>query len=430
MTTLVTHSHTAGIHWQVPAYYTPPVLIGVGSFGAVGSSIDSRTGEEVAIKKIQNPFFLNRIQAVEAEHRAAVAGKETVRAQQIYAQSQQIQRQAKQLYREVKLLRFMTHPNIIAMRDIYISRTADGGEDVYIVMQKMGADLKRIVQVQVLSDEHCQHITYQIVKAIAYVNSAGIMHRDLKPENIAMNENMELRVLDFGMARGVNQTGSGHTGYVVTRHYRAPEVLCFEFDAEKLNYTEGVDSWALGCIIAEQITGQVLFQGSNFIEQLSAIGEKLGRPPQSFVAAIANEDVRAFTNGLPEHPAQTLAEYFEANKSVGEDVDVNPHAIDLITRLVAFHPAERLKACDALAHPYFASIRDQASELQSEVRFDESFEHMNLNVQGWHELFMMELLAVKENVDGAAAALAAAAGGAGGGGAAAAAAAAAAGGGF
>lgn len=61
----------------------------------------------------------------------------------------------------------MTHPNIIAMRDIYISRTADGGEDVYIVMQKMGADLKRIVQVQVLSDAHCQHITYQIVKAIA-----------------------------------------------------------------------------------------------------------------------------------------------------------------------------------------------------------------------------------------------------------------------
>lgn len=128
-----------------------------------------------------------------------------------------------------------------------------------------------------------------------YVQSAGIMHRDLKPENIAMNENMELRVLDFGMARGVNQTGSGHTGYVVTRHYRAPEVLCFEFDAEKLNYTEGVDSWALGCIIAEQITGQVLFQGSNFIEQLSAIGEKLGRPPQTFVAAIANEDVRSFT---------------------------------------------------------------------------------------------------------------------------------------
>ena len=121
------------------------------------------------------------------------------------------------------------------------------------------------------------------------------MHRDLKPENIAMNENMELRVLDFGMARGVNQTGSGHTGYVVTRHYRAPEVLCFEFDAEKLNYKEGVDSWALGCIIAEQITGQVLFQGSNFIEQLSAIGEKLGRPPPAFVAVIANEDVRAFT---------------------------------------------------------------------------------------------------------------------------------------
>eukprot|EP00729_Bicosta_minor_P009772 gene9772-27293_t len=359
---LVTHNMPGGVDWQVPAYYSPPVLIG----------------------------------AVDAEHQAAVATNETVR------------RQAKQLYREVKLLRFMTHPNIIAMRDIYISRTADGGEDVYIVMQKMGADLKRIVQVQVLSDAHCQHITYQIVKAIAYVQSAGIMHRDLKPENIAMNENMELRVLDFGMARGVNQTGSGHTGYVVTRHYRAPEVLCFEFDAEKLNYTEGVDSWALGCIIAEQITGQVLFQGSNFIEQLSAIGEKLGRPPQTFVAAIANEDVRSFTMSLPEHPAQTLSKYFEANKSVG-DAPVNPHAIDLINRLLVYHPAERLKACDALAHPYFTSIRDTSTEMQSQVRFDESFEHMNLNVHGWHELFMMELLTVKANAGGAGATAAAAA---------------------
>ena len=166
-----------------------------------------------------------------------------------------------------------------------------------------------------------------------YVHSAGIMHRDLKPENIAMNEDMELKILDFGMvcvrthvfmrvcvkqekaihmcarcacvlssitepcgtgssrlltttprvrracmstihvcvlacfatllwaqARGVNTTpGGGHTGYVVTRQYRAPEVLCFEFDSDSLNYTDAVDSWAVGCILAEVITGVLLF---------------------------------------------------------------------------------------------------------------------------------------------------------------------------
>ena len=121
---------------------------------------------------------------------------------------------------------------------------------------------------------------------------------------------------------------------------------------------------------------------------------------------------------LPEHPAQTLAEYFAANKSV-EDAEVNPHAIDLITRLFAYLPAERLKACDALEHPYFADIREKTTEQQSQVRFDESFEHLNLNVQGWHELFMMELLAVKANASGAGAA-AVGAGVGGGGGAAAA----------
>jgi p38 MAP kinase len=312
----------------------------------------------------------------------------------------------------VKLLRFMTHPNIIAMRDIYVAPTPDGGEDVYIVMQKMGADLKRIVQVQVLSDPHVQHITYHITKAIAYVQSAGIMHRDLKPENIAMNENMELRVLDFGMARGVNQTtGAGHTGYVVSRHYRAPEVLCFEFDAERLNYTEGVDSWALGCIIAEQITGQVLFHGSNFIEQLAAIAEKLGRPPAAFVGAISNEDVRAFTMSLPEQPSQPLPAYFTANNSVGFG-PINPQAIDLVAKLLVYDPGDRLKARDALDHPYFVDIRDEATETRSQVKFDESFEHMNLNVRGWRELFMMELLAVKAGGVGVGGAAAAAAAGA------------------
>lgn len=111
---------------------------------------------------------------------------------------------------------------------------------------------------------------------------------------------------------------------------------------------------------------------------------------------------------LPEHPEQTLSKYFEANKSVG-DAPVNPHAIDLINRLLVYHPAERLKACDALAHPYFTSIRDTSTEMQSQVRFDESFEHMNLNVHGWHELFMMELLTVKANAGGAGATAAAAA---------------------
>jgi len=383
-----------GVIWTVPAYYTAPQLIGVGSFGSVGSSVDQRTGHEVALKKVTNPFFSNKVAELEKEQQAAVAAGQTVRAQQLLQQGQVIQRQAKRLYREVKLLSFMAHPNIIAMRDVYVAPSADGGEDVYIVMQKMGADLKRIVEAQVLSDAHCQMISYQISKALAYVHSAGIMHRDLKCENVAMNENMDLRVLDFGMARGVNQAGTGHTAYVVTRYYRAPEVLCFEFDAQSLHYTEGVDSWALGCIIAEMIIGRVLFEGANFMQQLSAIADKLGRPPPEFLAAIINEDVKEYTVSLPERPTETLTEFF-AGLDAGP---VNPLAIDLITKLLVYNPQARLKAHEALAHPYFADIRDVGSEVRATVRFDESFERNELSIQGWREQFILEMTAFKTSM--------------------------------
>ena len=116
-----------------------------------------------------------------------------------------------------------------------------------------------------------------MICALAYVHSAGIMHRDLKPENIAINEDCHIRLVDFGMARAVDTSGSGHTGYVVTRHYRAPEVLCFEFDSDSLNYTNAVDAWAIGCILAELLTGKVLFPGSSFMEQLTLIAEMIGR---------------------------------------------------------------------------------------------------------------------------------------------------------
>ena len=86
----------------------------------------------------------------------------------------------------------------------------------------MGADLNNIIKTQQLSDDHVQFLVYQIVRGMKYVHSAGIIHRDLKPSNIAVNEDCELKILDFGLAR---PTENEMTGYVATRWYRAPELL-------------------------------------------------------------------------------------------------------------------------------------------------------------------------------------------------------------
>ena len=88
----------------------------------------------------------------------------------------------------------------------------------------MGADLNNIIKTQKLSDDHVQFLIYQIIRGMKYVllwikidddpiyryvHSAGIIPRDLKPSNIAVNEDCELKILDFGLARCTSQTLKG-----------------------------------------------------------------------------------------------------------------------------------------------------------------------------------------------------------------------------
>lgn len=79
--------------------------------------------------------------------------------------------------------------------------------------------------------------------------------RDLKPSNLAVNEDCELRILDFGLARPAEQE---MTGYVATRWYRAPEIML-----NWMHYNKTVDVWSVGCIMAELLTGRTLFPGSD-----------------------------------------------------------------------------------------------------------------------------------------------------------------------
>lgn len=80
------------------------------------------------------------------------------------------------------------------------------------------------------------------------MHSASIMHRDLKPSNILVNMNCDLKICDFGLARGFNYEEKFNpiTAYVVTRWYRAPEVIL-----NTSNYTKSLDVWSIGCIFAE-----------------------------------------------------------------------------------------------------------------------------------------------------------------------------------
>lgn len=110
--------------------------------------------------------------------------------------------------------------------DILVPSNLEEFEDVYIVQDLMETDLHRIISSrQPLTIEHAQYFIYQTLRALKYIHSANVLHRDLKPSNLLVNSNCDLKICDFGLARPVEENSGPLTEYVVTRWYRAPEIM-------------------------------------------------------------------------------------------------------------------------------------------------------------------------------------------------------------
>ena len=120
-------------------------------------------------------------------------------------------------------------------------------------------------------------------RGLKYIHSAGVIHRDLKPSNILIDDNCDLKICDFGLAR---EQDAQMTGYVATRYYRAPEIML-----TWQNYNYAVDMWSVGCILAEMILGKVLFPGRNHVHQFILITELLGKPSEEVMKRVYSKSV-------------------------------------------------------------------------------------------------------------------------------------------
>ena len=115
--------------------------------------------------------------------------------------------------------------------------------------------------------------SYQMFRALAYLNGIGISHRDIKPQNILLNPiNSSLKICDFGSAKKLVK-GEPNIAYICSRYYRAPELI---FGATE--YTTDIDTWSIGCVIAELFKGEPLFAGDSAVDQLVEIIKILGTP--------------------------------------------------------------------------------------------------------------------------------------------------------
>ncbi|KAL3334179.1 hypothetical protein AABB24_030769 [Solanum stoloniferum] len=192
----------------------------------------------------------------------------------------------------------------------------------------MDTDLHQIIRSnQGLSEDHCQYFMYQLLRGLKYIHSAHVIHRDLKPSNLLLNANCDLKICDFGLARP-NLENENMTEYVVTRWYRAPELLLNSSD-----YTAAIDVWSVGCIFMELMNRKPLFAGKDHVHQIRLLTELLGTPTESDLSFLRNEDAKRYIRQLPHHPRQQLAKVFP---------HVNPLAIDLVDKMLTLDPTRRI----------------------------------------------------------------------------------------
>lgn len=264
---------------------------------------------------------------------------------------------AKRIAREIRLLRYFNHPNIIKILDIIPPTSADFN-DVYIVAELMDTDLHRVIYSgQKLTDEHIQFFLYQLLCGLKYVHSTNVIHRDLKPSNILLNENCDLKICDFGLSRDMSaETGAEQpanlTEYVVTRWYRAPEIMLSSQD-----YSKAIDIWSVGCIFGEMLGRKPMFAGHDYIDQLKRITKVIGTPRnESELWFVRNPKAKLFMLQLPACSPQDLSRKFQ---------EASSEAIDLLQKMLQLDYQKRISVEEALEHPYFANVRDPNMECAS-----------------------------------------------------------------
>lgn len=327
--------------FRIDERYQNLAFQGDGSFGCVVSAYDTLLKRSVAIKKIRNPL----------SDRSNI----------------------KRILREIKLLNhFSGHENIITIYDIMTDPpNVPEFEDLYLVTNLYETDLHAIIKSnQPLTEHHFQFFLYQTLRGLKYTHSANVIHRDLKPSNLLLNASCDLAICDFGLGRAANHNFRDPlTDYVVTRYYRAPEILC-----ECEQYGKAVDIWSVGCIFAELVTRTPFFKGENPLEQLQAILNKIGGPgSKEKLGFIKNKT--ALHTILSYQKEVSLLPHFGFNFPDGTSFLL----LDLLKKMLQFNPEDRITVDDALKHPYLNLFHSQVPELTCPQTFSFNFERSYVN---------------------------------------------------
>lgn len=286
-----------------------------GTYGVVYRARDKKTGEIVALKKVK----------MEKEREGFPLTS----------------------LREINILLSFHHPSIVDVKEVVVGSNLDS---IFMVMEYMEHDLKGLMETmkQPFSQSEVKCLMLQLLEGIKYLHDNWVLHRDLKTSNLLLNNRGELKICDFGLARQYGSPLKPYTHLVVTLWYRAPELLL-----GSKQYSTAIDMWSLGCIMAELLSKEPLFNGKSEFDQLDKIFKTLGTP---------NEKIWPGFSKLPgvkvnfiKHQYNLLRKKFPATSFTGSPV-LSDAGFDLLNSLLTYDPDKRITAEAALNHDWFREV--------------------------------------------------------------------------
>lgn len=218
------------------------------------------------------------------------------------------------------------------------------------MMELMEIDLQKIISKseQVLSEAHMKCLMKQLLEGLKAMHAVGICHRDIKPANLLVNQDCQLRITDFGLARFMNAAAAkdtegsqAMTEYVVTRWYRAPELLI----APSVPYDGAIDMWSAGCILAEMVNRKPLFAGRGHVDQVQQIFSIIGLQDARSLGFPVSASNVTFLNSKCRYPKKSFSRLFPA---------LSAEAVHLLESLLEVNPTVRSTAEQALSFPFFS----------------------------------------------------------------------------
>mmetsp|Transcript_59795 Transcript_59795/g.110676 ORF Transcript_59795/g.110676 Transcript_59795/m.110676 type:complete len:336 (+) Transcript_59795:78-1085(+) len=252
----------------------------------------------------------------------------------------------KKVKREIRILQNLCGgPNIVKLLDVV--RDPQSKTPSLIFEYVNNVDFKTLYPT--LTDYDIRYYILEILKALDYCHSQGVMHRDVKPHNVMIDhESRKLRLIDWGLAEFYHPSRE-YNVRVASRYYKGPELLV---DLQLYDYS--LDMWSLGCMLAGMVfRKEPFFHGQDNYDQLVKIARVLGTDGLfAYLDKYLLELDPHFDDVLGRHSRKPWSKFV----TVENQHLAFPEVIDLIDRMLVYDHACRILPSEAMGHPYFMPV--------------------------------------------------------------------------